>query len=497
MTFFNYTLLNNYNGDFMKFYIFMIIFTYFVVFDHNLINANNIIEGLEIYNMQSSDKYLVIEYKKNINDKFYHYVSLYDSEKAKLIDIYNDDGELINDNMYFPSISKDGRYVVFTSRASNIIPETMLKCYDVYEGVNKICNNVYIYDTLHKKFFIVKYNGNMLNGDSYVAKISGNGNYIVFESIASNLINANHDCSDLNGIKMCINIYKYNFLNDNIQLISTGLDGSGSNRNSISPTIDYEGRYVTYQSNSSNIVQMSSEYNYCINTYTSLSEPCTNIYLVDTLKLTTKIISKGVDYVLNSHSINAIISLNGMFVAYESYATNIFETVNYKKHIILYDLNKNINKLITVSNNVLNNRDNHRESISYDGKYILYRTASTNLNDNQNIMEIYVCNTTNFKTSIIVKNYHDVLLGTMQNNNVYFYNDDMIVSENMADIQPPQILENQSIYVLKSDFINVNNKISVIDNLSDKSNIQILDLLNPPLKHLLVPSKMIYFQIHQ
>ena len=326
---------------------------------------------------------------------------------------------------------------------------------------------------MQEKFFIVKYNGNMLNGDSYVAKISGNGNYIVFESIASNLINANHDCSDLNGIKMCINIYKYNFLNDNIQLISSGLDGSGSNRNSISPTIDYEGRYVTYQSNSSNIVQMSSEYNYCINTYTNLTEPCTNIYLIDTLKQTTRVISKGINYVLNNHSINATISQNGMFVAYESYATNIFETVNYKKHIILYDLNENINKLITVSNNVLNNRDNHLESISYDGKYVLYRTTSTNLSDNQNVMELYICNTTNFKTSIIAKNYHDVLLGVVQNNNVYFYNDEMIVSQNMADIQPPQISKNQSVYILKSDLVNVINKINVIDNLSDKNNIKI------------------------
>lgn len=457
----------------------MVFFACFVLFDSNLVKGDNVFYGLEIYNIQSSNKYLAIEYNKNINGNYYHYISLYDYEKEELLDIYNEQEELINDHMYFPSISNDGRFLVFTSRANNIVNESIPTCYDIYDGINKICNSVYIYDTVNKKFSIVKSNGSMLNGDSYVAKISGNGNYVVFESIAHNLINGSQNCEDLNGINACINIYKYNFLNDSIELISTNFDGNGGNRNSVSPSIDYEGRYVVYQSNSNNIIRLSSEYNYCYNTYKEESEPCTNIYLVDTLKGNTNLISRGDKYVLNNHNINPIISQNGLFVTYESYATNIFPTINHKKHIILYDINKNTNTLISVSDNHLNNRDNHIEDISYDGKYILYRTTSTNLNSHNNIMKLYICNVSSFKTSAISNNSYDILYGIIEGNNIYYYDDANNIEMTKIDSQSPKIAENQNIYVLKNKLSEIFDKVNVTDNLSGTDKLQIYLMENP------------------
>ena len=119
---------------------------------------------------------------------------------------------------------------------------------------------------------------------------SGNGNSIVFESVLNNIVDEKYDCSGINGIKNCINIFKYDINNKQLFLISTNNNRYGGNSNSVSPSISDDGRFVSYQSSSNNIVNYSQDDNDLL----SLSN-ISSVYFVDTLTMNTKIISKYVE----------------------------------------------------------------------------------------------------------------------------------------------------------------------------------------------------------
>lgn len=455
-----------------KIFFLVILIVYIIIENGSFISAETILENLNIYNMEMSDKYVAIEYQKQLDNSYRHYITLYDIENESFIDIMSPNNELINDNMYFPSISRDGKYVTFTSRADNIVKDTINDCYDIEDGKTKKCSNVYIYNTISKRFDIIKHNNIPLNKDSYVAKVSGNGTAVVFESLF-NPENTDSSCIDLNGVEECINILKYNIVTGIVSLISSSGKGGG-NRNSVNPSIDYEGRFITYQTNSSNILKLSSEYNLCINSYTNQFESCINVYLYDTANNESRIISAGEGYVLNNHSGNSIISQNGLFVAYETYATNLSLHVNYRKHIVVYDIINKTNSIVTITDKILNNRDSNLQDISYDGKYVLYTTNSSNLIENKNVTLAYITNCNNYKTSVVIQNDNDILISKINGLNIYFNDDSNYFFKSAIDSIAPKITTNQKIYIISNDINEIIRKIDVCDNLTSREKLQVI-----------------------
>lgn len=77
-----------------------------------------------------------------------------------------------------PSISQDGRYVVFSSIATNLV-----------HGDDDNVRDIFVFDkfTEKRKRITVSASGNSANGDSSHPQISENGRFVVFESDASNL----------------------------------------------------------------------------------------------------------------------------------------------------------------------------------------------------------------------------------------------------------------------------------------------------------------------
>lgn len=78
-----------------------------------------------------------------------------------------------------PSISADGRYVVFASRGSNLVP-----------GDNNNRQDVFLRDRVHGTTTRISLGvgGTEANGDSFAPMISADGKYVAFSSQASNLI---------------------------------------------------------------------------------------------------------------------------------------------------------------------------------------------------------------------------------------------------------------------------------------------------------------------
>lgn len=446
-------------------FLFMSLYFYLIFFS-NVVHGKVLLEKKSIHNFSISSKYVAIETDLVVNDISIHYIYLYDVNTNEKYWIKTNDGNYINSSMYFPSISSDGKYLTFTSRADNITQDVVGKCLDVTDNSVKNCSNIYLYDVEKKESILIKYYNNNFNGDNYVSAISGDGKNIVFESISTNMINKEYDCSRINGIKNCINIYKYNLTNNSFFLISNSYENMKFDGNSVQPSVSYDGRYVTYQSNSSNLVSSINMYNSCFD-FLNDNVVCSNVYLADTNTMENNILSIYDKKIFNDNSGNSIISDDGKFVAFESYATNLSK--KRQQNIYIYDVEQNSLNLITYHNNILNNRDSFIEDISSDGKYILYRTASTNLNNEVGI-NLYAYNLSS-KKQISISNNEDIFFARLNEGKAYYYNGNLNLSK--IDCSSPIIKNDKKIFVLKNNLSKIKDEIEIIDNFSSFNDIQI------------------------
>ena len=136
------------------------------------------------------------------------------------------------------SLSTDGRYIAFTSRATNIVTgpngdywQTYVK--DLQQGTTEIVS--------------ISSTGNIGNGDSQAASISGDGRFIVFESKATNL-----DTIDDNAAP---DIYVHDRLTNTTVLVTRSFAGGMANGFSGAPDISADGQYIVFQSGSSNLLE--------------------------------------------------------------------------------------------------------------------------------------------------------------------------------------------------------------------------------------------------
>jgi Tol biopolymer transport system component len=143
-----------------------------------------------------------------------------------------------------PVISPDGRYVLFASTANNLvvnsnnnpIPLVMLPRM-----------NVYLRDRTNGTTTLVSVNlsGNGGNGDSFPASISTNGQYVLFESSASDLVT-----NDNNGFKDIFVRDMATALTTLVSVNTNGVSGNGASRNSV---MTPDGRYVAFTSDASDL----------------------------------------------------------------------------------------------------------------------------------------------------------------------------------------------------------------------------------------------------
>lgn len=425
--------------------------------------------------MDVSDNIIVYEYEEEIMDRKIHYVGYYDKNIGEFKPIMSNNGKYINDDMFFPSVSKDGKYIVFSSRATNITTDDKRSCYSILDQGYDNCSDIYVYDLDIQISYMIKNGTDYLNGDSYVAKISGSGKSIVFESLATNILNFGNlqGCIKSNE-NTCINIYKYSMAVGTVSLISTLNDNYGGDGNSISPSISYDGRYITFQSTASNLVDESYNLNTCNNLSGEGIYLCSQIYLYDCNYNVLNVISTKDNVLFNNNSGNALINEQGNVIVYESYATNIEENYSRNLNIIAYDVIAQKNKIISKNNGIFNNRDSYLIDVSNDGKYVVYQSKSTNLNGIGNT-SIYIYNYLNNKVSLFSSCQSDFIFARINNESLIYYDNEIMSMK--IDVTAPYIMPNQEIFILKNSKTNLKDKIIVDDNLSDKIELYIADSL--------------------
>ncbi|MEE4331808.1 MAG: hypothetical protein V2J10_13145 [Wenzhouxiangella sp.] len=209
----------------------------------------------------------------------------------------NADGVQGNAASLRPSISDEGRFVVFESWADNLVPDDI----DVKKS------DVFVKDRISSAIVQVSVSaaGVEADEDSEEAAISGDGNWIAFRSRAGNLVPG-----DTNG-RWDI------FVRDRsltvIERISVTSDGEQSNRDSFSPSLSDDGRFVAFHSSADNLVPDDANQR-------------SDVFVHDRQTGLTALVSRnGQGEPADGHSTGATISGDGQWLVFESDATDLVD----------------------------------------------------------------------------------------------------------------------------------------------------------------------------
>lgn len=136
-----------------------------------------------------------------------------------------------------PAVSADGRFVVFESAATDLVP-----------GDRNGQTDVFLYDRQSGETRLVSISPAGVQGDgpSGAPAISGDGRFVAFESDAANLVPG-----DDNGLR---DIFALDRLTGLITRVSVTRVGAAANGASHTAAVDHAGRYFVYVSAASNLV---------------------------------------------------------------------------------------------------------------------------------------------------------------------------------------------------------------------------------------------------
>jgi Tol biopolymer transport system component len=207
-------------------------------------------------------------------------------------------GGAANNSSEEPAISADGRYVAFSSWASNLVASDTLSYRDVF------VHDRHLHTTERVS---VSTGGAEANQDSSAPSISGDGRFVAFWSAAGNLVEADTLWND--------NVFVRDRVLARTEQVSVNTAGGQSDLGVWLPVISSDGRYVVFASQSTDLAANDA------------NGALYDIFLRDRLARVTQLVSLGTGGVAGDGGSGMrslpVISSDGRFVAYESVATNL------------------------------------------------------------------------------------------------------------------------------------------------------------------------------
>lgn len=153
------------------------------------------------------------------------------------ISVASDGAQAIGGGSDSPSISATGRFITFTSVASNLVSGDTNDELDVF---------VHDRESGETTRVSIASNGTQANGGSSSSSISATGRYVTFASGASNLVSG-----DSNGL---VDIFVHDRQTGETTRVSIASNGTQSNGDTLRSSISATGRYVTFESIAANLV---------------------------------------------------------------------------------------------------------------------------------------------------------------------------------------------------------------------------------------------------
>jgi len=251
------------------------------------------------------------------------------------------------------SVSSDGRFVAFVSLASNLVG-----------GDTNSIADVFVRDRLSGTTDRVSVDsvGAQANSGSYEAALSADGRFVAFRSFASNLVSG-----DANGVA---DIFVKDLLTGTTELVSVASSGVQADAGSLEPSISADGRYIAFTSGARNLGGGAS----------NISD---DVFVRDRLVGSTECVSLdsfGADG--NSTSWGSSISADGARVAFVSRATNLIgNDTNSSFDICVRDRMSFTTVCVSLDSlgALANFGNSESASISSDGRYASFQSRATNL----------------------------------------------------------------------------------------------------------------------
>ena len=272
-------------------------------------------------------------------------------------------GEEGNGDSYFPAISGDGKSVAFESYSSNLVPNDKNGFRDIFvwhAATNKI-------ETVS-----VGEGGTEANAESIEPSVSGDGNFIAFTSMASNISVTAKGISNNN-------VFLRDMKNKTTVMISIdpfAKKGGGGSK----PSISYDGSRIAFYSSVATLVANDKNGIWDIFLWDK-NEP-----LLKRVSLT----ADGKERNQGSESANRIvapaISGNGRYIAFSTTADNMVAGDNNNfQDVFIYDITSGST---VIASNSADGKPGNEDSpiqqgekiaLSFDGNWVAFSTKASNL----------------------------------------------------------------------------------------------------------------------
>jgi Tol biopolymer transport system component len=271
-----------------------------------------------------------------------------------------------------PGISADGRYVVFESRASTLVEGDLLGHRDIFlrdratGKTRRISRGI---------------GGAEADGASDDAAISANGRFIVYESLAGNIVA---------GVSTpWSNIYRFDRKSGKTRLVSRGIDGSGAGGSA--PSVSSDGRYVVFEAtNAAAHVQGGVN-------------GLNHVFVRDMVEKQTRMIDVAGGVPGNANAFNAAISADGPFIAFSSSASNLVsdDLLGFPDVFIANLASGAVSRVTRGMGGAEANEQSGNPSMSADGRFVAFRSVASNLvpNDGNGWVDVFVFDRKTKKTT--------------------------------------------------------------------------------------------------
>jgi len=203
--------------------------------------------------------------------------------------------------------------------------------------------------------------GNEATGQSNAAGISGDGRYAVFHSSASNLVAVDNNGS--------FDVFRKDLQTGITIRISEDSAGTEANGGSYEPEASADGRFVTFYSDAGNLVSGDGN-------------GVHDVFVKDTQTgAAIRISTDSADAESNGISLSPHISADGRYVTFESFATNLVSgDVSANRDVFVKDRSTGITRRISEdSAGNESNLDSARAFTSDDGRYYVFWGDASNL----------------------------------------------------------------------------------------------------------------------
>lgn len=281
-----------------------------------------------------------------------------------------------------PRISTNGRFVVYTSDATNLVTGDANTVGDVF--VTELQNDPFLgLNVVGTTRVSEAADGTEADAASGAASVSSDGRYVVFQSDATNLVTG-----DTNGKT---DIFVKDLQTGAVTLMSSATDGTASNDNAILPDISADGRFISFVSAATNLGQ--NDANGKLDVFLHDRDPDGNGIFDEagTGTTSTERISIATDGAEGDEDSGAsttppasrrpIISSDGRFVLFESRATNLVSgDLNGMADLFIRD--RSLNTTTRLSSGITGeegNADSQIGGISGDGTTVAFISQASNL----------------------------------------------------------------------------------------------------------------------